>query len=89
MRQGNWKAIEFFETQTVEIYDLSKDPGETKDLSQKWPDKLRELTASLHAWQEETGAPRPIAANPNYDPSVQPDRGKGKGGGGGAGKRTK
>lgn len=83
MRQGNWKAIEFFESQTVEIYDLSKDPGETTDLSQKLPDKLRELTAALHAWHEETSAPRPTAPNPNHDPSVQPDRGKGKGGGGG------
>jgi hypothetical protein len=82
MRQGNWKAIEFFETQTVEIYDLSNDPGETTDLSKTMPDQARELTAALHAWQEETGAPRPIAPNPNYDPSVQPDRGKGKGGGG-------
>ncbi len=78
MRQGNWKAIEFFETQTVEIYDLSKDPGETTDLSKKMPDQARELTAALHAWQEETGAPRPTAPNPNYDPSAQPDRGKGR-----------
>lgn len=83
MRQGDWKVIEFFETQTVEIYDLSKDPGETMDLSKTMPDQARELTAALHAWQEEIGAPRPTAPNPNFDPSVQPDRGKGKGGGGG------
>jgi len=81
MRQGNWKIIEFFESRTVEIYDLSKDPGEQNDLSDSMPDQAKELAGALHAWQEETGAPRPIGVNPNYDPSVQPERGKGGGGG--------
>ncbi|MBU6180777.1 MAG: sulfatase-like hydrolase/transferase, partial [Verrucomicrobia bacterium] len=90
MRQGDWKIIEFFESQTVEIYDLSKDPGERNDLSASMPDKAKELSGALHAWQEETGAPRPTGANPDYDPSVQPERGKGGGGkGGGGGKRPK
>lgn len=90
MREGDWKIIEFFENQTVEIYDLSKDPGERNDLSSSMPDKAKELAAALHAWQEQTGAPRPTGANPNYDPSVQPERGKGGGGkGGGGGKRPK
>lgn len=83
MRQGNWKIIDFFESQTVEIYDLSKDPGERNDLSDSMPGKVKELAEALHAWQEETGAPRPTAPNPAFDPSIQPDRGKGKGGGGG------
>jgi arylsulfatase A-like enzyme len=90
MRQGDWKIIEFFETQTVEIYDLSKDPGERNDLSASMPGKASELAEALHAWQEQTGAPRPTGANPNYDSSVQPERGKGGGGkGGGGGKRPK
>jgi len=88
MRQGNWKAVEFFETGAVEIYDLEKDPGERNDLSAAMPDKAKELAEALRAWQEETGAPRPTGANPNYNSSVQPDRGKG-GKGGGAVKRPK
>lgn len=77
MRKGDWKIIEFFETQTVEIYDLSKDPGEQNDLSKLMPEKARELAADLRAWQTEVGAPRPTGANPKFDPSAQPTRGKG------------
>jgi hypothetical protein len=83
MRQGDWKIIEFFESQTLEIYDLSQDPGERNDFNASMPDKAKELAAALHAWQEETRAPRPTAPNPAFDPSIQPERGKGKGGGGG------
>lgn len=78
MRQGDWKIIEFFESQTVEIYDLSKDPGEQNDLSGSMPDQAKELAETLHAWQEDTGAPRPTGVNPNFDPSVQPERGQGR-----------
>ncbi|MBL9155532.1 MAG: sulfatase-like hydrolase/transferase [Verrucomicrobiales bacterium] len=82
MRKGDWKIIEFFETQTVEVFNLAKDPGERNDLSGSMPEKARELAADLHAWQTEVDAPRPTEANPNHDPSAQPNRGKGKGKGG-------
>jgi hypothetical protein len=76
MRQGDWKIIEFFESQEVEIYDLSTDPGEQNDLGRAMPEKAKELASALRAWQEETGASRPTDLNPRYDASIQRVRGK-------------
>jgi arylsulfatase A-like enzyme len=76
MRKGDWKVIEFFESRQVEIYNLANDAGETRNLTATEPKKAAELIADLRKWQEETGAPRPIGANPNYDPKAQPERGR-------------
>lgn len=35
----------------LELYDLRKDPGETRDLAAEHPDKVRELTRILAEWQ--------------------------------------
>ncbi len=47
IRQGNWKAVRLQVIQNpkglVELYDLSKDPGETKNLAAQYPDKADEL----------------------------------------------
>lgn len=70
IRSGNWKLIEFFESKTVELYDLTKDPGERNDLSHVDPQKSAELLAKLRAWQETTKAPRPHLPNPAYNPAA-------------------
>jgi len=70
MLSGDWKLIEFFESGTTELYNLSKDPGEKIDLTASEPERSAELLAKLHTWQDETQAPRPNAANPAYDPSA-------------------
>ena len=57
MRKGNYKIIEQFETGTVEVYDLSKDVGETKDLSTEEPELSQKLYQELLAWHEATNAP--------------------------------
>lgn len=84
MRKGNYKLIEQFESGKVELYDLSKDIGESRDIAKSSPELTRELYGELLAWQQSTGAPRPTQLNPNYDPGAQPLRGRenrGKGGG--------
>jgi arylsulfatase len=51
-RIGNWKALhlhEPFGPGRWELFDLSRDPGETNDLSVEYPEKLAELVAS---WEE-------------------------------------
>lgn len=78
MRQGDWKVIEFFESKTYAVYNLGQDPWESQNLFTSEPEKSRQLIADLHAWQRETGAPRPGEPNPNYDPDLQPERGRGK-----------
>lgn len=64
VRAGDWKLIEFFEDNHVELYNLRSDIGEKKDLSQSMPGKVSELTVMLHAWQKEMNArfpePNPV-----------------------------
>lgn len=83
IRQGNLKLIEHFESGTAELFDLSMDPGEARDLADARKDEAKDLLERLHDWQAATGAPRPTAPNPNFDPSFDPPRGRdqrGKGG---------
>jgi arylsulfatase A-like enzyme len=76
IRSGDWKLIEFFESKTSELYHLSEDPGENKDLAASEPKRAAELLAKLHAWQRATNAACPTEANPAYDPSASPKRGR-------------
>jgi arylsulfatase A-like enzyme len=71
IRQRNWKLIEFFETGKPELYDLSSDPSESKDLSVANTEKTDLLLKTLHDWQKETGAAIPSGPNPNYDPNTK------------------
>lgn len=77
MRQGDWKVIEFFESKTYEVYNLRRDPGESRNLFDSEPEKSRQLIADLRAWQEENGAPRPGEPNPQFDPKAKPERASG------------
>ena len=70
VRAGNWKLIERYAADgagPVELYDLSRDVGETTDLAGSNPEKAAELRSALAAYRAETGAVMP-AANPRYDP---------------------
>jgi len=65
LRAGDWKLIEFYEDERVELYNLRDDLGERRDLSAAMPEKTQELRAMLHAWQRRVGAQRPVP-NPAY-----------------------
>ena len=70
VHQGNYKLIRFFadgpkQTDRFELYDLSKDIGETNDLSAQMPDKVKELNALISAHLQKTDALVPFA-NPKY-----------------------
>jgi len=66
VRSGDFKLIEFFEDDTVELYDLSADPGEKNDLSSEIPEKAEEMLELLHRWQHEVGA-KGMHPNPDFD----------------------
>ena len=36
IRKGDWKLIEWYETNTIELFNLKDDLGEVEDLSQQW-----------------------------------------------------
>jgi arylsulfatase A-like enzyme len=66
IRRGDYKLIEWFEEDRVELYNVVTDIGEQKDLSKSKLDLVNRLRDDLHTWQKQVGAKFPIA-NPNYD----------------------
>lgn len=66
IRKGDWKLIQYFEDNTLELYNLAKDPGETTNLAETNPDKANALLEDLQAWQARTKAPIPTEKNPQY-----------------------
>ena len=65
IRSGDFKLIQWFEQDSLELYNLSNDLGERMNLVDSLPGKAQELLQALQKWQEETGAKFPVA-NPNY-----------------------
>ncbi|MCC6231397.1 MAG: sulfatase [Verrucomicrobiales bacterium] len=59
VRQGDWKLLEYFEDQHVELYDLAHDPSESRDLASEMPDRAAQLRTRLQAWRHEVGAGLP------------------------------
>ncbi|MEC7294512.1 MAG: sulfatase, partial [Planctomycetota bacterium] len=55
IRKGDWKLIEFWEYDDVELYDLSNDIGEQNDLSTQHPEKVIELQLALDNWRTNIG----------------------------------
>ena len=73
IRQGDWKLIEFFEDDHVELYNLAEDRAEENDLSRDLPAKAQELRERLATWRESVGA-RPTPPNRDYDQALAKER---------------
>ena len=67
IRSGPWRLIEFYEDDSVELYNLSEDIGEQDNLAARMPDKANSLREKLHAWRNQVGAQMP-SPNPKHDP---------------------
>lgn len=65
IRDGDWKLIELYHFEKIELYNLKDDLREKHELSEENPEKAKQLLAKLHHWQKEIGAkmPRPIENN--------------------------
>lgn len=50
MRDGNWKLLCEYDGSRPELYDLAKDPSESRNLADKEPDRVRSMTAALLEW---------------------------------------
>ncbi|MFC1734538.1 sulfatase [Candidatus Hydrogenedentota bacterium] len=75
IREGDFKLIEFFEGR-IELYNLRKDIGETRNLIKEIPDKARDLQGKLRNWLDDVDAWMPIP-NPKYDPDERGPLGRG------------
>ena len=87
---GGFKLIRNYETKQTRLFELEKDPGESRDLAASMPGKAAELGQRLDAYLKAVSA-QMARPNPDYDPSKAPDpserregdeRRGGKGGGG-------
>ena len=67
LRKGNWKLVVHYENKTTELFNLLEDPGETTDISEKYPGIVVELKKTLDKKLTETNAKFP-EPNPDYDP---------------------
>ena len=68
IRKGNFKLIEFFEDNRIELYDLASDLGETNNLAAERSELASQLRSELQCWRQSIGAGMPVA-NPEFDPS--------------------
>lgn len=59
IRQGNWKLIEFYEEDKVELFDLNNDIGEQHNIAGDYPDKTAELREEMHTYIEERNGKYP------------------------------
>jgi len=66
VRRGDWKLVEDYENGELELYDLSKDIGETTNVSQSNPEVVRELSGALSQWRDSVAA-QMCLPNPQFD----------------------
>ena len=64
IRLGDWKLIEFYEDNRIELYNLEQDPGERHDLAAPGHGRAAEIRQRLHAWRG-VGAVMPTP-NPDF-----------------------
>ncbi len=64
VRAGDWKLLEYFEDNRLELYNLREDPLEQRNLAETARDEAEQLRARLHAWRKEVDARMPTP-NPN------------------------
>ena len=77
IRLGDFKLIESYEDDHVELYNLKEDLSEKSDLASKLPDKAKELRQKLHEWRQSVAAQMPTP-NPDYAPPAKPGSKKNK-----------
>ena len=65
IRSGDWKLVKLYESNKLELYNLSEDIGEMNDLSSIYPDKTQDLLKRLHKLQKETNA-NTVSINKNF-----------------------
>lgn len=64
IRVGDYKLIHHYHHDTVQLFQVSKDPGEREDLAAKMPDKANAMQEKLMSYLEDAGAylPKPPAS---------------------------
>jgi len=64
IRDGDWKLIQWYEDNRIELYNLKDDIGEKNNLVEKRPEIAKQLHNKLKTWLKEMDAKMP-SPNPN------------------------
>ncbi len=67
IRHGDWKLIQYFENNDVELYNIKYDPSEQNNLTDSYASKTEELLQELDAWRVSVNAPVPRLPNPEFE----------------------
>ena len=59
IRSGDWKLVYWYKDQSVELYNITEDIGETHNLAESEPEKVKELAVKLGTYLRSVGADRP------------------------------
>lgn len=59
IQAGDWKLMEYFEDNRLELYNLKDDVGEKTNLATTNEEKAKELRTMLTSWREQVGARMP------------------------------
>ncbi|MCC5928165.1 MAG: sulfatase [Cyclobacteriaceae bacterium] len=70
IRLGDYKLLEFYDPEMVELYNLAEDPGESYNLAGEMPRKRDELLNMLREWLSST-SPIMHTMNPDYEPKIK------------------
>ncbi len=64
IRLGNYKLLDYFENETVQLFDLANDIGEQTDISKEKPETTQKLLTMLRRWRKEVDAKMPKIKTP-------------------------
>jgi len=68
--EKDWKLIRWYNDTSgaYSLFNLKQDPAELNDLSERYPDRVKQLSRQLEQYLKETDAQIPFP-NPDYDPT--------------------
>jgi arylsulfatase A-like enzyme len=68
MRDGSWMLVEYYDDDSTELYNLSNDFKEKRNLAGQDPGRVAQMRTALAAWRTKVNA-QTNAPNPNFDPA--------------------
>ena len=68
VRTGDWKLIEWYDDNRIELFNLASDLSEQTNLAEKEPARVAQMKADLARWQKEVDA-KFATVNPKFDAS--------------------
>jgi arylsulfatase A len=68
MREEDWMLVAFYDSEAIELYDLTTDIRETRNVAAQNPERVTQMRAALAAWRKEVNA-QENRPNPDFVPA--------------------